>query len=70
VFISAIIYIGIHEEPDISIYWNSDSNKGPIYTIKTYISLIRFQQIKRYYYISDSTSDKLAGYDLPSNKRW
>jgi hypothetical protein len=70
VFIGSIIYIGIHEEPDISMYWNSDPYKGPIHTIKTHISLTRFEQIKRYCHISSSESDKLAGYELPSNKKW
>ena len=62
--------MGIYKEPDISIYWNSDPNKGPIYTIKTYILLIRFKQIKRYCYISNSEYNKLAGFELPSNKKW
>jgi hypothetical protein len=39
VFTRAIIYIGIHEEPDTSMYWNSDFNKGPLHSILCYISL-------------------------------
>jgi hypothetical protein len=70
VFIGAIIYMGIHKEPDISMYWNSDPNKGPIHTIKSHISLTRFEQIKRYCHISDSISDKAASFDLPTNKQW
>jgi Transposase IS4 len=70
VFIGAIIYMGIHAEPNIPLYWNSDPNKGPIHTIKSHISLTRFQQIKRYCHISNSQSDKVAGLDLPTNKRW
>ena len=70
VFIGCIIYMGIHEEPDISMYWNSDSNKGPIHTIKNHISLTRFEQIKRYCHISDSEYDKQAGFELHSNKKW
>ena len=27
-FIGAIIYIGVYEELDISMYWNTDFNKG------------------------------------------
>jgi hypothetical protein len=42
VFIRAIIYIGIHEELDIAMYWNSDFNKGPLHTIPSYISLRQF----------------------------
>ena len=70
VFIGCIIYIGIYKEPDISIYWNSNSNKGPLYTIKNHISLTWFEQIKRYCYISDLEHNKLAGFKLPSNKKW
>jgi hypothetical protein len=42
VFISSIIYRGIHKEPDIPMYWNSDLDIGPIYTIKLHITLTRF----------------------------
>jgi hypothetical protein len=52
------------------MYWNSNPNKGPIYTIKSHISLTRFEQIKRYCYISNSNSDKASGFDLPTNKQW
>ena len=70
VFIGAIIYMGIHTEPSIPMYWNTDPTKGPIHTIKSHITLNRFQQIKRYCHISDSEADKRAGFDLPNNKRW
>jgi len=30
VFISAIIYMGVHEEPEVSMYWNTDFNRGHI----------------------------------------
>jgi hypothetical protein len=70
VFIGAIIYMGVHEEPQTCIYWNTDFNKGPLHTILSYISLRRFEQIKRYCYISCSESDQQAGYHLPSNKIW
>ena len=43
VFIGAIIYMGIREEPDTSMYWNTDFNKGPLHTIPSHISLHRYQ---------------------------
>ena len=52
VFIGVIIYMGIHEEPDIKMYWNTDFNKGPLHTIPNHISLRRYEQIKRYCHIS------------------
>jgi Transposase IS4 len=70
VFIGGIIYIGIHNELDLSMYWNSDPNKGPLHTIKSHISLRRFEQIKRYCHISDSIRDKATRLNLPTNKQW
>jgi Transposase IS4 len=70
VFIGAIIYMGIHTEPDIAMYWNTDFNKGPLHPISQYITLRRFEQIKRYCHISCSESDQTAGYHLPTNKKW
>ena len=57
VFIGAIIYMGIYNEPNITMYWNIDINKGPLHSLLPYISLCRFQQIKRYCHISCSESD-------------
>jgi hypothetical protein len=42
VFISVIIYIGVYDEPKVSMYWNIDFNIGPLYLIPTYILLRRF----------------------------
>ncbi len=69
-FIRAIIYMGVHEEPAIEMYWNTDFNKGPLYTISTHISLCRFEQIKRLCHISCPESDERNGYYLPTNKIW
>jgi len=70
VFLGAIIYMGVHEEPQIEMYWNTDFNRGPLHTISNHISLCRFQQIKRYCHISCLKSDENNGYHLPSNKIW
>lgn len=70
VFIGAIIYMGVHKEPEVSVYWNTDLNTGPIHSISTHISLRRFQQIKRYCHISSEQSDKTKGLHLPDNKIW
>jgi len=42
VFLGAIIYMGVHEEPQIGMYWNTDFNKGPLHSIPNHISLNRF----------------------------
>jgi hypothetical protein len=70
VFLGAIIYMGVHEEPQIEMYWNTDLSKGPLHTILNHISLCRFEQIKRYCHISCPESDERNGYHLPSNKVW
>jgi hypothetical protein len=70
VFIGAIIYMGVHEEPQIPMYWNTDFNTGPLHSIPNHISLCRFDQIKRYCHISCPENDERAGYHLPSNKIW
>jgi hypothetical protein len=70
IFIGAIIYIGVHDEPKLDMYWNTDFNKGPLHTISTYISLYRFEQIKRFCHISYPESNERAGYHLPKNKIW
>jgi hypothetical protein len=68
IFIRAIIYMGIHKEPQTRLYWNTDFNQGPVHTIASYISLRRFEQIKRYCHISCLENDQKKGYHLPSNK--
>jgi hypothetical protein len=62
--------MGVHYEPHIELYWNSDFNKGPLHTISRYMPIMRFQQLKRYCYISCSESDERNGYQLPINKIW
>ena len=68
VFLGVIIYMGIHYEPQVEMYWNPDFNKGPLHSITHHISLTRFEQIKRYCHISCPESDERNGYHLPSNK--
>ena len=67
-FLNTIIYMGVYEEPQVEMYWNTDFNKGPLYLIPSYISLCRFQQIKRYCHVSCLKSDEKEGYHLPFNK--
>jgi Transposase IS4 len=70
VFLGAIIYMGVHEEPQIEMYWHTDFSKGPLHSILSHISLCRFEQVKRYCHISCPESDERNGYHLPSNKVW
>jgi hypothetical protein len=70
VFLGAIIYMGVHKEPQVEMYWNSDFNKGPLHSISRHISRCRFEQIRRYFHVSCPASDEQNGYHLPSNKVW
>ena len=70
VFVGTMIYMGVHEEPRVEMYWNTDFNTGPLHSITSHISIHRFQQIKRYCHISCPESDERAGYYLPSNEKW
>ncbi len=62
--------MGVHYEPQIELYWNSDFNKGPLYIITAHMGLCRFEQIKRYCHISCPESDERNNYHLPTNKTW
>jgi hypothetical protein len=50
--------MGVHTENEISIYWNTDFNKGPLHTIALHMPLRRYQQIKRFCHISDPYKDQ------------
>jgi hypothetical protein len=46
VCIGAIIHMRVHEEPEVSIYWKMDFNKGPLHPIPDYIPLCRFSRLR------------------------
>ncbi|PVH67639.1 hypothetical protein DL98DRAFT_279450 [Cadophora sp. DSE1049] len=70
VFIGVLIYMGVHEEPRINMYWNTDKTRGPIHTISTHITLNRYEEIKRYCHISNPEDDERLGRHLPTNTIW
>ena len=63
VFVGALIYMGIHKEPQIKDYWNTDIHLGLLHTIPFHMSLRRFEQIKRFLHISDAEDDIRQGRD-------
>lgn len=67
VFIRALLYIGVHKEPRINMYWNQDKKRGPIYIISAYIALNCYKDIKRYCYISNPEDDERLNRHLPTN---
>ncbi|GBB97600.1 hypothetical protein RclHR1_03010003 [Rhizophagus clarus] len=54
IWLAILIYAGVFKLPSIRDYWNKDS-KFPEHKITTFMSLIRFEQIKRFMHISDCT---------------
>ena len=52
-YFAILIYIGIHKEPRITDYWNNQLNK-PLHPIVYHaISCNRFQQIDRFFHVSN-----------------
>jgi hypothetical protein len=62
IFIASLIYMGAHPAKSIDIYWRT--NKLPRHLPPNYISLIRFEQIKRYLHISRPTGQMFGVYPL------
>jgi len=51
IFLGIIIYMGVFGKTSLDDYW-STSGKYPQHSINKYMSLYRFQQIKRYLHVS------------------
>ena len=60
-FFGLIVYMGIYPSPRITDYWRT-GGVGPIHSIRNCMSLIRFEQIKRYIHICDPTGDNGNSY--------
>jgi hypothetical protein len=47
------MYMGIHKEPEIAMYWNTDPSNGPLHPlVRRNIGLNRWQQLDRFFHIS------------------
>ena len=58
-FIATYIYMGVHNEPRIEQYWNTDGTKGPLHPlVREHISLKRWQQIDRFFHISEHPEEE------------
>ena len=52
-FIAAHIWMGLHPEPAIEDYWNTDPTKGPLHlNLTSHMPRNRFQQLDRFFHIS------------------
>ena len=54
-YLAAHIYMGLHKEPRISDYWNTRLNKPIHPIIYRAISLVRFQQIDRFFHCTEKS---------------
>ena len=60
-YLGIIIYMGIHVEPHIANYWNTDSKTSPIHhPVRNSMSRIRWKQINRYFHVFDPALDHPA----------
>lgn len=57
-YIATYIYMGLHPEHNVAEYWNTDPEKGPLHLlVRRNISLVRWQQLDRYFHISKPNLD-------------
>ena len=68
IFLGILIYIGVHRSPRIESYWCQEPDE-PLHTPRRYMSLFRFQQIKRFIHISRLEADS-SYKQQPKDKRW
>ncbi|CAG8770333.1 18816_t:CDS:2, partial [Gigaspora rosea] len=54
IWLEIVIYVGVIKLPRVTDYWSVDP-KYPKHNITQMISMLYFQQIKRYLYISDNS---------------
>lgn len=57
IFLSILIYLGLHQVKALEDLWNYDPC-APIHQISQEMTLMRFQQIKRYLHISEIYQDR------------
>jgi hypothetical protein len=53
VFYSIFYYMGVHREPNYHIYWETLRIARPCHTIRTCITLARFESLRRYLHVSN-----------------
>jgi hypothetical protein len=51
-FLGIIVYMGVFRQNSVSEYW-STFPECPQYNITTFMSLVRFEQLKRFFHVSN-----------------
>jgi hypothetical protein len=49
-------YMGVHREPNYTIYWETPKSNGPIHTLSKHMSLNRYENLRRYLHVSKPAS--------------
>jgi hypothetical protein len=44
--------MGVHKEPNYKIYWETPRPNGPVHALLKHMSLNRYENLRRYFYIS------------------
>ena len=52
VLFGILYYMGVHREPQYTVYWETERTNGPNHTILKHMSLNRYENLRRYLYIS------------------
>lgn len=55
VFYGILYYMGVHKEPNYSIYWEKGKTDAPLHTISTHMTLNRYENLRRYIHVSKPT---------------
>ena len=68
-FIGTCIWMGLHPESAITDFWNTNPDKGPIHQrVREHISLMRWQQIDRFFHISLPQTPNTPQAETPFDK--
>jgi hypothetical protein len=57
VLFGVLIYMGVHKEPNYTIYWETSKAHGPNHTVSKHMSLNRYENLRRYLHISPPEPD-------------
>jgi hypothetical protein len=59
VFLGILIYMGVHRSPRINYYFQNSSESRPLHLPQRYMTLTRFEQLKRFLHVSSPEADEL-----------
>jgi hypothetical protein len=57
VLFSVFYYMGVHREPNYTVYWETPKPNGPIHALSKHMSLNRYENLRRYLHISKPASE-------------